>query len=148
MNKSIACGMAAMTLLGCLIAAHGQVGRSAPAQSSIPAEVRKAGEARVKAAEEVITAYGAREQAGEPLSPEFLGRMTGAMRNLAMARLDLATTREQRAQAVEEYLEATRKLLQTVEARLGQDTSRFQLVQAQYEVADAEYLLVRIRAGL
>jgi RNA polymerase sigma factor (sigma-70 family) len=103
--------------------------------------------ARVRAAEAVVQSLARRQEAGEPLTPEYIELKSVAQRRLTEARMEAAGSPAARAQAAEQGVEQSRANLKIVKARFdaGLDVSDVQVRQAEYYVADAEYVLAKVR---
>ena len=70
-----------------------------------------------------------------------------ADRRLAEARTEAADDRDARLQAAEVYVEGCRNMLKMLKLRKGQDVVVSGVAQGNYFLADAEYLLAKLRAG-
>lgn len=134
-------------------AALARPGPSVPADSgraaAAAADLREKAAARVNAAEQLVQHIDARVQAGEAMTPTFVDLRMTALRRLAEARVDAAENRGAAVQAAEQYVEQIRAAVGILRKRFeaGVDVSRLQVSQAQYQLADAEYFLAKLRAG-
>jgi hypothetical protein len=118
------------------------------AKEPVAADIQQKAQARVQAAENVLTFIDKRIEAGaEPLTPSFIELRGRAQRRLAEAQIDAAADTAARRRAAERYVQQSRESLAQLEKRMGQDVTQFGLAQARYEVADAEYLLAKIIKG-
>ena len=122
---------------------------AAPAAGAPGDAVRQTADARVKAAMEVVAVIDQRLEAGEALTPTMVELKAVAQRRVAEARIDAATSREERLKAAREHIEQIRAFAEILKKRYeaGLDVSRVQLAQANYYVADAEYVVAKLEGA-
>ena len=122
---------------------------AAPAAGAGGDSVRQTADARVKAAMEVVATIDQRLEAGEALTPSMVELKGAAQRRVVEARIDAAATREERLKAAREHIEQVRAFAEILKKRyeVGLDVSRVQLAQANYYVADAEYVVAKLEGA-
>jgi len=108
--------------------------------------LRRAGEARVAAAQATLDAIEQRYLANEPLTPDFLARLMTWSQRLMDAKVAVADSRADRVAAAERHVARCRELLHVLERRRSEPPD-WVLATQRYHVADADYRLVRIEAG-
>jgi broad specificity polyphosphatase/5'/3'-nucleotidase SurE len=138
--------------IGATILGAGAMAISSRAQGAAPAAVegdlREKSATRVKAAEQLVQSLQTELDVGNvPLTPDFVERKLMADRRLAEARTEAADDRDARLQAAEVYVEGCRNMLKMLKLRKGQDVVVSGVAQGNYFLADAEYLLAKLRAG-
>jgi len=159
MTKEISMSRGTMTRLASVVFATMMAGAGAlvmvnrvGAAAPTPAE-KEVGEraaARVAAAEQWVLRLQKEADVGNvPLTPSFVEIKSGAQRRLAEARMDAAVgDSAARLRAAEEYVDRSKAMVRTLELRKGNDPPSGEVVlQAKYFLADAEYLLAKVRAG-
>ena len=144
-----AVALAAVTLLatGVIVRMNDARGQNAPARAP-GTELGQKAQARVKAAENVLTSLEKRiEGQAEPFTPSFIELLARCHRRLAEARIEATDDPAARVRAAEQYLEQSRRTLAMLEARrkVGADVTYVEVALGTYEVADAEYLLVKMQ---
>ena len=126
-----------------------QATTATPAAGAPGDPVRQTADARVKAAMEVVVTIDQRLDAGEALTPTMVELKAAAQRRVAEARIDAATSHGERLKAAREHIEQVRAFADILEKRYeaGLDVSRVQLAQANYYVADAEYVVAKLEGA-
>jgi RNA polymerase sigma factor (sigma-70 family) len=114
-----------------------------------PTQLRQRAEARVQAAQEVVAALDARARANEPLLPPFVELRAMANRRLTEARIDATDDLAARFRFAEQHVQQCRDTLAMLKLRMGAggDVSSVQVAQMGYHLADAEYLVAKLRVG-
>ena len=146
-GKAAAVVLATVTFLvaGVIVRWDDARGGNPPAAGAMGAELRQKAEARVRAAESLLTRLEQRRQANEPLTPAFVEFRGAAQRRLAEARIDATDDPAARVRAAEQNVQQCRDMLAVLEQRKAQDVSFVQIAQGEYYVADAEYLLAKMQ---
>ena len=139
---------------GAVVAKHrglvfAQATPAAPATGAPGDPVRQTADARVKAAMEVVATIDHRLEAGEALTPTMVELKAASQRRVAEARIDAAASREERLKAAREHVGQVREFAGILKKRYeaGLDVSRVQLAQANYYVADAEYVVAKLEGA-
>jgi hypothetical protein len=156
MRKALALGTAVFfTLLGTAHALRGgQAQDAAPAAVQAGAQapgdvnVREAYQERLKAARDVVASLDQRIEAGEAQTPTLLDLQALSYRRLAEAEMAAAADDAARVAAAGQYLLRCEHLLKVTDSRFrhGLDTSKFQVDQARYHLADAKVTLAEAMA--
>lgn len=149
--KAMAAGLAVVGVLGTGVVmrverASAQQGKGARDEEG--AAVRERGTARVVAAEKLMEAMDAERDVGNtPLTPSFVDLYGAGLRRLAEARIEAAVDRAERVKAAEAYVRRCREMVEFARQRQGPEATMVQVRQIAYCLADAEYLLAKMRAA-
>ena len=123
--------------------AHAQIATT----RTTKAEVREKGLIRLRTAENALASIERRLLEGaEPLSPAAIELQCVWMKRVLEARLDVTEDPGARLHLTEQYVQQVRGMVRTLQQRTAEDVTRVQMTQADYQLADAEYLLAKMQA--